>query len=897
MKTFYLIDGHAQIFRAYYAPFGQLSSPNGEPTKAVHVFTQMIFNILDEKKPDYIAVALDVGDDSTERKKIYPEYKENRDAAPEDFGPQVTRIVEILETLKIPIYAIKGYEADDIIATAARLLKDEDVELRIVSRDKDLHQVLSEKVLLWDPQVDKTLDGKSLVEEKGYTPEQAVEIQTLTGDSTDNIPGVPGIGPKKALTLITKYGTADAVFDHAEELTPKMKENVLASKDVLALSRQLVTLDQHVDFPFALEECARGRVTFDGLAPIFRELGFRRLYDGLAARTADPAEAPQPKRATGDYRQVDTESGLSDLVKSLEGIEAFAIDTETTGLHPIDAELVGLSFSWEAGVAYYVPVRSSKGKALDPQATLEALRPVLENPKVEKYGQNIKYDVIILRNAGVEVQGVAFDSMLASYLLYPDRRNHGMDALSRDFLDRDPVPISEIIGTGKKQISMLDAEPEALCNYAAEDADITWQLCQKFLPELKDPLLTDLFENVEMPLLGVLADMEFCGVALDKSHLKAYSAVLGERIDEIAEDIFQAAGREFTIDSPKQLAEVLFDELGFRVVKKTKTSRSTDAAVLQTLASESEHPLPKLVLEYRELTKLQGTYVKPLPTLVSENSGRIHAGFHQAVAATGRLSSSDPNLQNIPVRTEQGREIRRAFIPGSSDQVLLTADYSQIELRILAHLSRDENLITAFQEDQDIHAFVASQIYGASIEEVTSEQRSRAKAVNFGIIYGQGAFGLARSLNISRGEASEFIAEYKERYPGIVTFMNTCVQTALDEGSVQTMLGRRRPIPEINSRNRGLRAQGERLAINTVVQGSAADMIKIAMVRIHRRIRDENLPLQLLIQVHDELVFEADRGSVEELSQIVTKDMAEALPLDVPVRVDANWGENWLEGK
>jgi len=901
VKTFYLIDGHAQIFRAYYAPFSaQLNAPDGEPTKATYIFTQMMLGILDRQDPDYLAVALDYGDSSTERKEFYPEYKANRDAAPEDFGPQVRRIEELLGIMSIPTFKVKGQEADDIIATIGRLLEDEDIELRIVSKDKDLHQLLTEKVKMWDPQKDLITDPVSLVEDKGYTPEQAVEIQTLTGDSTDNIPGVPGIGPKKAVDLIRKYGSVEGVREHVDELTPKMSENVANQGDLFDLTRRLVTLNREVDFEFDLAACDTTKVTLGELKPSFEELGFRRLLsriDGPGEAEDFIAEEPERESASGDYRLVATEQDLKNFLAELKKVDLFAIDTETTSVHAVDCELVGLSFSWEAGKGWYLALRSDKADTLDPGAALEALRPILEDPAIGKCGQNIKYDLIVLRQAGIELAGITFDTMIASYLLEPGRRSQAMDALARDLLGLQTIPISDLIGKGKKQITMLEVELDKIVEYAGEDADITWRLYELLAPKLDEAGLRKLFDELEMPLLSVLADMENEGVTLDLERLEQTRKSLTAKVEELKEEIQRNAGREFNIDSPKQLSEILFDEMNLRVVKKTKTGRSTDASVLETLAAETAHPLPGLILKYRGVNKLLGTYVAPLPELISEKTGRIHASFHQAVAATGRLSSSDPNLQNIPVRTEQGREIRAAFVPGARGHALITADYSQIELRVLAHLSKDKGLREAFNTDQDIHTFVAAQIEGIEQEQVTREQRGRAKAVNFGIIYGQGAFGLARGLGISRAEAAKFIDEYKERYPGIPKFMKTCVSEAEKNGFVTTMLGRRRPIPDIHSNNRNLRALGERLAINTVVQGSAADMIKQAMVNLHERIGREELDMRLLIQVHDELVLDAPEDKIGDYSEIVREEMAGAIELDVPVKVDVAWGKNWLESK
>lgn len=971
-KTFYLIDGHSQIFRAYFAPFNVLTAPSGEPVKATYLFTQMVLAILRDKKPDYIAMALDVSDSSTRRAAIYPEYKAHRDAAPEDLPPQVERIVEIMGLLGIPIFRQEGYEADDLIATIAAKVSGDEVETYIVSRDKDLYQLLSESVKLWDPVKDEVIDPEVLERTHGFRPQDSVEIQTLMGDAVDNVPGVPGVGPKTAVALIQKYGTVENVVAHIEELKPRLRENLGAHAELLAVSRKLVTLDREAPVDFRLEECVVRPIEADKLRPIFERLSFRRLVEQLGPSAPPPAPtapptSPSPGRArapkareksteplyetrefdfarpptasaanpesTGDatgeenegagespvqepapaegagapwpgltttppghYTLVDTPGALEELARKLAGVKSLAIDTETTGLKPVDCDVVGISLSWSPGEGYYLPLRSRAGQCLDRGELLRALKPLLEDPAIAKRGQNIKFDLQTLRTEGVEVRGVDFDSMVASYLLRPEARAHNMDSLAMELLGHRTIPITDLIGKGKQQGSMLDVDTHRLADYAGEDADITWQLCAKLEPEIEGSPMRNLFREVEMPLVEVLADMEYAGVRIDCELLRTISAGMRRRIEDLRQEIYRAAGRELTIDSPKQLAEVLFDEQKLRVVKRTKTARSTDAEVLEVLAVETGHPLPGLVLQYRELMKLCGTYVEPLPELVSPRTGRLHASFHQTIAATGRLSSSDPNIQNIPIRSAEGREIRRAFVPGGPDLALLTADYSQIELRILAHLSGDPALVAAFEGDQDIHAAVAAQVWGVPIEQVSKEQRSRAKAINFGIIYGQGAFGLARSLGISQRDAADFIAQYRNRYKGIVTFMDRCVREAEQTGRVSTLLGRQRAIPEIHSENRARRALGERLAINTVVQGTAADLIKVAMVRIHRKLKD--MPTaRLLIQVHDELVFEVSRARASELAELVRAEMTGAMSLRVPLRVDVAWGDNWLDAK
>ena len=909
MKKFYLVDGHAQIFRGYYAPFHLLTSPAGEPIKATHIFTQMILTILREKQPDYFGVAMDVKDSTTFRRAVYPEYKANREETPEDLIPQVERIAQIIELFGIPLFRQSGYEADDLIATIAKRLAGEDVELLVVSRDKDLYQIVTDNVKLWDPVKDEILD-RDLVEAKyGFSPEQAIEIQTLTGDNTDNVPGIHGVGIKKAVALLGKYKSAAGVLEHADELSPKLRENVLAYSDQLECTRELVTLDADVPVDFNLEACAVKPVPTGKLRPLFEELGFRRLtnqldeLDGGASVTpvgsevGETAGSQLSQVVSGQYRLVDTPDDFKSFVAELRRQSVFALDTETTSLRPVECDIVGLSFSWKAGDGYYLPLRSRRGETLDPVTTLAELKPILEDDKIQKCGQNLKYDLQVLHTAGIDLRGVSFDTMIASYLLHPERRGHGMDALAKELLGHKTIPIRALIGKGKEEISLLDVDLPRLADYAAEDADITWRLYEKLKPAIDASPMKRLYYDVELPLVEVLAGMEFSGVRLDVELLRSISGTMAERIVDLREQIYKAAGREFVVDSPKQLGEILFDELGFRVVKKTKTSRSTDAAVLTTLAAETDHPLPRLVLEYRELAKLKGTYVDPLPQLVSERSGRLHASFHQTVAATGRLSSSDPNIQNIPVRTEQGREIRKAFVAQDADHALIIADYSQIELRVLAHFSRDEELLKAFREDQDVHAFVAAQVAGIRVEEVTREQRTQAKAINFGIIYGQGAFGLAQTLGIPRQEAAAFIASYKRRYPGIVRFIDQCVAAAEETGRVSTLLGRQRAIPEIHSKNRMRRALGERLAINTVVQGTAADIIKAAMIRLDRRIKREERPLRILIQVHDELVLESRRDVAEESARLAKEEMEAAIPLDVALRVDVGWGSNWLEAK
>ncbi|MCH7526018.1 MAG: DNA polymerase I, partial [Planctomycetes bacterium] len=794
-RSLYLLDGHAQIYRAYYAPYGGgLTGPSGEPTKAIHAFCSMLFNLIRTKKPDYLAMALDTSDKTVFRCEIYPEYKANREPPPEDFAPQFDRIVSIVTAMGMPILVRGGFEADDLMATVVEQLAGDDIEIFLVTKDKDLEQLVSDRVRLYDPAKDEVIDARVLSERKGYTPQQAVEIQTLAGDTVDNIPGVLGVGVKKAAKLIQQFGSAQAALDNADKLTPKLGENLRAFADQIDITRRLVTLRRDAPIEFELEQSRWTSMPVARVRPIFEELGFNRLTDQLDAfddrdptkpdastdtlpGRVDSAHLPHPSRVGSahlsqniempsahigghsppyDYQLIDTKDKLDELANQLAAQKRFAFDTETTGLNPVAAKLVGISVSWQAGTGYYIPVRAAVGDALPLEHVVEKLKPIFENPAVAKCGQNLKYDIVVLRQVGIEVAGLWFDTLIASFLLRPDRRGHGIDALAADLLGHKMIPISDLIGKGKKQITLDQVDTRRVCEYACEDADFAWRLAEYFEPRIAADPVRELFETVEMPLVHVLAEMEHNGVALDTDVLQKMSVQMTRRTEELTRSIHQAAGHAFNLDSTKQLAEVLFDEQKMQVVRKTKTGRSTDAETLATLVATTDNPIPPLVLEYRELAKLKGTYVDTLPQMICPRTGRIHASFHQTGAVTGRLSSSDPNLQNIPIRTQAGRQIRRAFVAGREDHVLLTADYSQVELRILAHYSRDDGLLRAFADGQDIHAFVASQLHGIKLEEVTKEQRSAAKAVNFGIIYGQTPFGLSRSTGISMTEAKLF---------------------------------------------------------------------------------------------------------------------------------------------
>jgi len=980
MKTLYIIDGYAQFFRAYHAIRTPMTSPvTKEPTNMTFGFVGMLLKLLRGEgqmgaPPDYLAVAIDVsGDRGTFRSELYPEYKANRPEPPEDLRPQVERALSLLEALGVPVIGAERFEADDVIATIATMIgrQHPDVRIRIVSKDKDLKQLLapsSPTTEMYDVHTDELITAATLREQTGLTPAQVIDMLALMGDTADNVPGAEGVGPKTAAQLIAEFGSLDAVLDEVLADKPpkewkikgKRREKIAAAAELLGLSRQLVTLRRDVPLQFDLESAARDRVRLDVLIPILKELGFNRYQDEVKA-LIDPAkskeltaaspretapsthracsaastaggdgglfdaidsDAQDPlKAADGNYRCVRTQGDLAELIAELETASLIAIDTETTAIRPMWAELCGLSFSTAPGTGWYVPVKAPPDEPILPSdQVIGKLRPVLEDASRPKVGHNIKYDLLVLRNAGVRLAGhqpasdrsEAGDTMIASYLIDASRSSHSLDALALALLKRENISIKDLIGTGRNQRS-FDQVPLAQASiYAAEDADVTLRLAQIMLPQLKVLGLSSLYREVEMPLVDVLAELEYNGVLVDPDELERQRKKLEKRITELKAEISNAAmeavGRGFDPDSPKQLSTILFNApdaaepgLGIKPIKKTKTGYSTDAEVLDKLVQDAavDSLIPELILEYRQLTKLVSTYLVSLRQEIHPKTHRIHASFNQTVAATGRLSSSDPNLQNIPIRTDLGREIRRAFIapPG---RVLITADYSQIELRLLAHLSRDPALIEAFQAGEDIHAAVAAQIHGVPLDEVTREQRNGAKMVNFGIVYGITAFGLARRLGCSQTVAAKIIDDYKRRFAGITTFLEECIQQAKRKGYVATMLNRRRPIADIESSNPTRRSLAERVAINSVVQGSAADLIKLAMIDLHRRIESQQPELsgvKMLIQIHDELVFEAPADSAERARALIVDRMQSAMKLRVPLVVDSAISTNWYEGK
>jgi DNA polymerase-1 len=908
-KTLYIIDGHAHIYAAYFAKMQQLTSPAGEPTQATSIFTTAILGLIKSQKPDMLVVAMD-SKTPTFRSDIYPDYKAHRPPMPPDMPVQIKRIEQILSAMNIPMLRVNGFEADDIIGTLANKASKEGIDVYICTKDKDILQLIGEHVFGYDMKTGDKTTVESLQAALKIAPAQFIDVLALQGDASDNVPGVDGFGEMTSLKYIQKYGSLDNLYAHADEITGKLGENLRKSKDLAYLSQKLVTIDCDVPVKIDYEAFMVKPADKARLTQIFNELGFARILNQMGlSSSASPSHTQMQLPMTAgagaassvtlkrDYQLIDTTEKFDDFLVELQKQKFFAIDTETTAIAPMRADLVGISISWQEHTGFYIPVRAPVGsKSLPLTKVRDKLIPILADPAIRKIGQNIKYDTLVLRNAGLVLKGVYFDTMVASYCLDPQRNSHSLDNMALDFLGLQSIPISSLIGKGKNQITFDMVDTASACEYSVQDADYTLQVYQYLNTRLeKEPQIKKLFYDVEMPLLVVLAEMEYNGVSLDTEILADMSQDITDSINRLVDDIYRTVGVPFNIDSPKQLADVLFNRLGLKPIRMGKTGQSTDAAVLEELAEQ--HPVINLILEYRTLSKLKNTYVDKLGTLINRKTGRVHASFNQTITATGRLSSSDPNLQNIPIRTPLGSKIRSAFIPQNKTDCILSADYSQIELRLLASFSKDKAMCDAFAADMDIHRFVASQIYNVPIEKVTPEMRSRCKAVNFGLIYGQGAQGLANTTGLTPAEAKKFIEEYFARYSSIRDFFDSVVEQAKRVGYVETILGRRRQIFNLTSTNPGKRSQARRLAVNTVIQGSAADLIKVAMVNIQRKIESENLPVKMILQVHDELVFELPATEAENHSKWIAYEMSNAIKFDVPINVDVSWGPSWLAEK
>jgi DNA polymerase I len=884
----YVLDAFSLIFQVFHA-LPDMTGPAGQPTKAVFGIFRDLLNLVRDHKPDYLAAAFD-GPGEVFRSRLYVEYKANRAEMPADLVPQIPVIRRLFEGFRVPVLLEPDVEADDVIATLARRGEERGLDVFIVTADKDARQLISEQVRVYNLRKKKVMDAAALEEDWGIRPDQVVDYLALTGDTVDNVPGVPGIGPLSATTFLKQFGSLDELYNNLDKVKGKKQQSLRENKDKALLARELVKLRDDLPMPLDWEALRIQRPDVAALKALCDECGFHGFRDELGPEPGIPEAKWEAK-----YHLIDTTESLGSFLEELGRQPRFCVDTETTALEPLRADLVGLSFAWKAGEAYYLPVRGPVfSRRLDEATTLAALRPILQNPAVEKVGQNIKYDMLVLGRAGIEVAGPLTDTMILSYLLESGERNHNLDQLSQRLLGHTMIPISALIGKGKKQGRMDEVEVERVAEYAGEDADATWRIEEILSPKLRAEGLWDLYADLERPLVSVLARMEAVGIKVDVARLRRMSADFAERLQVLETQVYATAGRPFNMNSGPQLRQVLFDELKLPSTQKTPGGeQSTAQEVLEELALK--HPLPRLMLSHRQLAKLKSTYLDALPDLVHPADGRIHASFNQTVAATGRLSSSDPNLQNIPVRTEEGRQIRQAFVAGHAGWKLLTADYSQIELRILAHFSDDPAMCRAFSTDQDIHTIVAARIFGVDETAVDPNMRRVAKTVNFGVIYGLSPFGLAARLGISQTEAAAFIDAYFHEYAGVDRFITRTLEEALATGRVETILGRRRPINGIKTttgRNRNL---AERTAVNTVIQGSAADLIKRAMILIDRKLREQAFQARMLLQIHDELVFEAPATEIRRLVDLVRNEMTTALDLKVPLKVDLASGDNWLD--
>lgn len=875
----YLIDGNSYVYRAYYAIRG-LSNSKGFPTNAIYGFTTMLLKIIREKKPDNIVVTFD-SPVPTERHRIYEEYKAQRPETPGDLVEQLPYIRKIISALNIKIFEIPGYEADDIIGTIAKKVASEEIDVFIVTADKDMLQLVNNKVKIYDPMKDKILDERYTKERFGVVPERITEFLALAGDAVDNIPGIKGVGEKTARELLSEFKSLDDLLDNTNRIR-KDKLRLLVSEhaDIVRLSKRLATIDTSVPIEIDTEEFRLREPDWSSLLTLFIEFEFGRLIKLIPSGISGEISAET-------LLSIEKVKEISSLIK-----EKFAFDIEASDRNAMTGSLAGLALCAEKGHAFYIPVSHSYPgipAQINKKDALTMLAQIFEDERIAKIGHNLKYSIIILNQDGIHVKGPLFDTMIASYLINPNKPNHGLEEVALEYLSYRKKTFMEVIN---KKSSFSEVSLEEATAYASENASLSLELKEVLFNALRENALENIYLNIEMPLIYVLADMEEAGVKIDSNNLEGISKELERELGGIQRRIFFLAGEEFNINSPKQLSKVLFHSLGFQPKKRTKTGYSTEMGVLEELAES--HELPREILNYRSLSKLKTTYIDVLPTLINPKTGRIHTSFNQTATATGRLSSSDPNLQNIPIKGDWGRRIRETFI-AEEGNLLLSADYSQVELRILAHLSNDEGLIDAFRNNLDIHARTASEIFNIPIDKVTPDIRRIAKTVNFGVIYGISPFGLSETLSISRDKAKKYIEQYFKRHPGVKSYIEKTLDEARNKGYASTLFGRRRAIPEIKSKNSNIRQQGERLAINSPIQGTAADIIKIAMINIWKKIKDGGLKTRMILQVHDELLFELPAQELVTVKDIIKKDMEGVTNLLVPLSVDINYGKNWAE--
>ncbi len=894
-KRLVLVDGASYLYRAYYA-MPNLTNSSGEFTGAVYGVTNMLKRLLSDESPQYMAFVFDAKG-KTFRDEIYDQYKANRPSMPKELRPQIDYVHQIVEAMGMPLLVIPGVEADDVIGTLAAEATKGGFTTLVSTGDKDLAQLVNDKVNLVDTMKDVVYDIDGVVEKYGVPPELIIDYLTLIGDTSDNIPGVPKCGPKTAVKWLAEYGDLEGVIANADAIKGKVGENLRDSLEQIPMAKELVTIKLDVDVGTPVKNLKMGEPDEDKLRELFAHLEFKTWLSDLGGVEAGAGDSKKKPKVDKNYETITTMKALDAWLAKLKKAGVFAFDTETTSINAVEAELVGFSFSNVAGEACYVPLAHNyegAPKQLDRDKVIAKVKPLLENPKLKKIGQNLKYDMLVLKKYDVDVDGIAFDTMLESYVLDSTASRHDMDSLALKYLGLKTIKYEDVAGKGKSQVLFDKVEVDVASQYAAEDADITVRLHDALWPKLKDnKILTDLFENVEMPLVPVLARIESNGVMIDADMLREQSAEITDRAAEIESQAHNAAGTEFNIASPKQIQEVLFDRLGLPVLKKTpKGQPSTAEEVLAELAND--YDLPRMILEHRSLAKLRSTYTDKLPTLVNADTGRIHTSYHQAVAATGRLSSSEPNLQNIPIRTAEGRRIREAFVPAKGFK-LVAADYSQIELRIMAHLSGDEGLTRAFANGEDVHKSTAAEVFGVKVSKVDDEQRRAAKAINFGLIYGMSAFGLGKQLKIERGQAQDYVDTYFARYPGVREFMDRTRESARENGFVETVFGRRLYLPEINASNHVRRQYAERTAINAPMQGTAADLIKKAMIAVDAWLLESGSKSRIIMQVHDELVLEVPTKEVAKTQKKVAELMSGIAELDVPLEVDSGSGNNWAK--
>jgi len=886
-KKLYLIDGSAYIYRAYHA-IRSLTNSKGLPTNATFGFTRMLIKLIEDRSPEYVVMFFDAKG-PTFRHEIYRDYKANRPPMPEDLSIQIPYIKEITHGFNIPVIEKQGFEADDLIGTFRYQAEQVGFFVVMVTGDKDFVQLVTDNAVIWDPMKEKTIDLDAVRDDFGVEPYQMIDVMALSGDASDNIPGVPGIGPKTALSLIKTFGTVERLYERVHTITKKKQhENLVQYKKQAFLSKELVKINIDVPFPFNPENFKYQAPDNTRLSKLFKDLEFRQLQQSFPNRS---------NLAKKNYSAIFDMSALTDLIGRLKKAEMFAIDTETTSKDPMKASLVGLSFSMKPDEAFYIPCAHEYPAApaqLELENVLNQLKPVLENPDVKKVGQNIKYDWMVLKRHGINLAGVMFDTMLASYLINPSKRAHSLDQIALDFLDHKTITYKEISGKGQKDVSFAEIPLEKAMPYTCEDADITLMAYHALMPLIEEAGLMELYHNVELPLVPVLMNMEMTGVCVDRDKLMELSKSFEHQLEQLESMIYSIAGEEFNIKSSQQLGRILFEKLKLPVQKKTKkkTGYSTDVNVLTVLAEK--HELPEIILRHRTLAKLKSTYTDALLDLVHPETGRIHTSYNQTVTATGRLSSSDPNLQNIPIRTDEGMEIRKAFVP-RKDWILISADYSQIELRILAHYAGDDILIEAFKNDEDIHTRTATEVFQVFPSFVTSELRRQAKVINFGIVYGMSPYGLSKELGISQKMAKTYIDNYFARYKGVKRFVDQTVSDARKTKKTSTLLGRIRLLPDINSTNKAVREFAERTAINTPIQGTAADLIKLAMIRVDAALREGGLNSAMLLSVHDEIVFEAPPDELESVKFLVKEIMEGIWDLKVPLKVNLASGNNWAE--